>query len=235
MQYLVLGAKALYKAISGRARRAEGHEPGKNGPVGKRGGAAPGSVPSERSRAEHVSVRTPAAALTLARDEGLAEEIAYLVTIDPTLTVVVSLMRTERKFSAADFRALEGIRPVVDAACRRHWAGLSQCAEADPPALDESIERAFRTIGGGALTPREREVIAFTLRGHSAEAVGRSLGISPGTVRIHRRNIYSKLRISSQGELFSAFLEAIFGRAPGDPSGLVAPARARTGPPAERS
>lgn len=169
------------------------------------------------------------------RQTGLAEEIAYLVAVDPTLTVVVSLMRTERKFSAADLRALESIRPVIDAACRRHWAGLSERAEAEPHALDESIERAFRTIGGGALTPREREVIAFTLRGHSAEAVGRSLGISPGTVRIHRRNIYSKLRISSQGELFSAFLEAIFARPPGDPAGLAAPDRARSEPPAGRS
>ena len=33
------------------------------------------------------------------------------------------------------------------------------------------------------------------------------LGISPGTVRIHRRNIYAKLRINSQGELFSKFIE----------------------------
>jgi len=28
-------------------------------------------------------------------------------------------------------------------------------------------------------------------------------------VRIHRRNIYSKLRISSQGELFSRFIGAL--------------------------
>ena len=61
------------------------------------------------------------------------------------------------------------------------------------------------------LTPREREVVEFTLKGHSAEAVGRILGISPGTVRIHRRNIYSKLRIRSQGELFSRFVDALLG------------------------
>jgi DNA-binding CsgD family transcriptional regulator len=51
--------------------------------------------------------------------------------------------------------------------------------------------------------------VEHTLKGHSAEAVGRILGISPGTVRIHRRNIYAKLRISSQGELFSRFIQTL--------------------------
>ena len=71
------------------------------------------------------------------------------------------------------------------------------------------VDHAFQTFGGGVLTPREREVVEFTLKGHSADAVGTILGISPGTVRIHRRNIYAKLRISSQGELFSRFIETI--------------------------
>jgi DNA-binding CsgD family transcriptional regulator len=35
------------------------------------------------------------------------------------------------------------------------------------------------------------------------------LGISSGTVRIHRRNIYAKLGISSQGELFALFIETL--------------------------
>ena len=54
-----------------------------------------------------------------------------------------------------------------------------------------------------------RQVAAFTLKGHSAESAGQILGISPGTVRLHRRSIYSKLRINSQGELFSRFLETL--------------------------
>ncbi|NIQ08738.1 MAG: helix-turn-helix transcriptional regulator, partial [Gammaproteobacteria bacterium] len=36
-----------------------------------------------------------------------------------------------------------------------------------------------------------------------------SLGISTGTVRIHRRNIYAKLQISSQQELFAIFFKKI--------------------------
>jgi DNA-binding CsgD family transcriptional regulator len=43
------------------------------------------------------------------------------------------------------------------------------------------------------LTPREREIVGFILKGHSAEATGQALGVASGTVRIHRRNIYAKL------------------------------------------
>ncbi|MCG7519816.1 helix-turn-helix transcriptional regulator [Ruegeria sp. Ofav3-42] len=59
------------------------------------------------------------------------------------------------------------------------------------------------------MTPREKEVVEFTLRSHSADAEGRILGISPGAVRIHRRNIKPKLRIRSQEELFSRFIDAL--------------------------
>jgi len=52
-------------------------------------------------------------------------------------------------------------------------------------------------------------VVEYTLKGHSADAIGRILDIAAGTVRIHRRNIYSKLRISSQGELFSMFINTL--------------------------
>ena len=38
------------------------------------------------------------------------------------------------------------------------------------------------------------------------ETIGEALKISNETVRVHRRNIYEKLGLSSQGELFRWFL-----------------------------
>lgn len=140
---------------------------------------------------------------------GLAEEVGYLIDIHDNLSIVVSLMRRTRKFSKAEMRSLREIWPVVQAACRRHWHGTSHDASDKVPFMEEKVEHAFRSIGEGILTPREREVVELTLRGHSAEAIGKLLGIAPGTVRIHRKNIYSKLRINSQGELFSEFISAI--------------------------
>lgn len=152
---------------------------------------------------------------------GLAEEIGYLIGIDDLVTVVVSMMRTERRFSTGEVRALKAFWPVVEAACRRHWAGIAPAEDRPTAAPEDSVERALRTIGQGILTPRERQIVEHTLRGHSAEAVGRILGIASGTVRIHRRNIYAKLHISSQGELFSRFLDAIL-----HPGGSAAARRA---------
>lgn len=140
---------------------------------------------------------------------GLAEEVGFLVNVHENLTIVVSMMRKTRKFSKAEMKTLHGVWPIVDAVCRRHWQHTAQDSKARKPAVERHVERAFRKVGEGVLTPREREVVELTLRGHSADALGKLLGISSGTVRIHRKNIYAKLRISSQGELFSAFISAI--------------------------
>ena len=150
---------------------------------------------------------------------GLAEEIAYIIDLPQGDTVTVSLMRTAKPFSAREIRELELYRPVVSAAGRRHWQdGLPQPDPNQPASVEQkmhqSVALAFERFGKAALTPRERQVVEFTLKGHSAEAVGKILKISPGTVRIHRRNIYSKLRIRSQGELFSMFITTLAGPSP---------------------
>lgn len=144
---------------------------------------------------------------------GLAEEIGHFVDTGQGTMVVVSLMRATKPFSSREFAALAQAAPVVQAAVARNWRDLA--AAFDRPAApggDRSpgqVERSFQRFGAGLLTEREREVAEYTLKGHSAEALGRVLGISPGTVRIHRRNIYAKLGISSQGELFARFIETL--------------------------
>lgn len=144
---------------------------------------------------------------------GLAEEIGYFTAVPGGATVVLSLMRSERPFSAREIRALDAVRPSVQACIARHWAQLAdRFAPTQPVAehpLESRIAQSFQNFGDGVLTAREREIAEHTLKGHSAEAVGRMLGIAPGTVRIHRRNIYAKLQISSQGELFSRFIASL--------------------------
>lgn len=146
---------------------------------------------------------------------GLAEEIGYFTDAGGG-TVVWSLMRADRPFSAREFRLLAHVAPPVQAAIRRHWDRLSdRPAQDSPPARAPRVDQSLAAFGQGILTAREREVAEYTLRGHSAEAVGRALGIAAGTVRIHRRNIYAKLRIGSQGELFSLFMDMLNRNPPG--------------------
>ncbi|MCE8511182.1 helix-turn-helix transcriptional regulator [Ruegeria pomeroyi] len=56
--------------------------------------------------------------------------------------------------------------------------------------------------GEEQISVREAEVAALIVQGHSSRAVGYKLGISSNTVKVHRRNLYKKLNISSQSELF---------------------------------
>ncbi|TNE52400.1 MAG: LuxR family transcriptional regulator [Sphingomonadales bacterium] len=148
---------------------------------------------------------------------GLAEEIGFLVDLPGDAMVVISLMRANKPFSAKDIRELRHYWPIVCAAAQRHWADLSTRIEGNSSGrrtagMERSIQRAFQSFGGGILTPREREVAEYTLKGYSADAIGKILNIASGTVRIHRKNIYAKLRISSQGELFSKFIVTLSGR-----------------------
>jgi DNA-binding CsgD family transcriptional regulator len=145
---------------------------------------------------------------------GLAEEIGYFIEMPEKAIVVVSLMRAKKAFSAKEFRQFGEFWPIVRATCARHWGDLSarfgiEAEHSSDASIHQSVELAFTNFGEGILTPREREVVEFTLKGHSADAVGRILEISPGTVRIHRRNVYSKLQIRSQGELFSKFIDTL--------------------------
>jgi len=60
----------------------------------------------------------------------------------------------------------------------------------------------------------------MVLRGHSSESIGRLFQIATGTVKIHRKNSYAKLGISSQSELFSHLISCLSGIV--EPTGLAA-------------
>ena len=65
------------------------------------------------------------------------------------------------------------------------------------------------TFGESVLTERERQVSQLLLRGHSSKSIARQLDIAPGTVMVHKRNLFSKLGISSQYELFSLLIDQL--------------------------
>ena len=46
------------------------------------------------------------------------------------------------------------------------------------------------------------EAVQMLFDGHSAKSVARELRIAPGTVMVHKRNLFAKLGITSQYELF---------------------------------
>jgi DNA-binding CsgD family transcriptional regulator len=71
--------------------------------------------------------------------------------------------------------------------------------------LLEPVSRADRpeTLLRLGLTPREAEVTLGILRGASPETLARELGVSPHTIVQHRRNVFTKLGVSSRRELMT--------------------------------
>jgi DNA-binding NarL/FixJ family response regulator len=52
-----------------------------------------------------------------------------------------------------------------------------------------------------SLTSRENEIVFALAEGLSNKDVGRTLGLSEGTVKVHLHNIYSKLRVKNRTAL----------------------------------
>ena len=75
--------------------------------------------------------------------------------------------------------------------------------------MHRRLTECFENFGEDSLTQREREITHLLLRGHSSKSIARELGIAPGTVMVHKRNLFSKLGITSQYELFSRFIDTL--------------------------
>jgi DNA-binding CsgD family transcriptional regulator len=147
---------------------------------------------------------------------GLAEEICYAFYFPNGVSVVISLMRSGDKprFTAREFKLLKSVTPIVVSLSQAHWEGIHKKFESESGEMSVVdnhviIEETVSALFGSRITPRESQVVAQVLEGHSSEAIAKDLGISVGTVRIHRRNVYGKLHISSQQELFSIFFQEI--------------------------
>lgn len=141
----------------------------------------------------------------------LAEEIGFFVPVDGGVTVVLSLMRKSatRTFGARDFDLLRQAFPFVAAMVRRFWFGLAARFDEVADVRKSAHSRAKGVWGKLDLTAREAAIVELVLQGHSSEAVGRRLGIATGTVKVHRRNVYRKLGISSQTQLLSLYLRSM--------------------------
>jgi DNA-binding CsgD family transcriptional regulator len=147
---------------------------------------------------------------------GLSEEISYTFYLMNDVAVAISLMRSgdSQKFSAREFKLLESVAPIVISLAKHHWQGIPNWFETESSGRDNGdnrtlIENTVSALFSPRITPRETQIVTQVLEGHSSEAIAKNLGIMVGTVRIHRRNIYAKLHISSQQELYSIFFQEI--------------------------
>lgn len=139
----------------------------------------------------------------------LLDEMDFLAEVSPTATLVLVIGRRTRRFTRAELQRLQLIEPTVQACMLRVWqrqdGSRSRMSESD--GVHRRLTECFERFGESKLTDRERQISQLLLRGHSSKSVARELNIAPGTVMVHKRNLFNKLEISSQYELFSLFID----------------------------
>ncbi len=69
----------------------------------------------------------------------------------------------------------------------------------DPEVVRHLLGASRRTSALGALTPREREVLALVAQGRSNAAIAGAFTISPGVVEKHVASIFAKLGLAPSG------------------------------------
>ncbi len=96
-----------------------------------------------------------------------------------------------------------------------HQISLSQAVEQPheaAEALDIRLQKYSASLPNlTPLTPREAQVTAMVLKGHSSLSAGLVLGIATETVKIHRKKVYKKLQVGTQAELFARLSHLLVG------------------------
>lgn len=139
----------------------------------------------------------------------LTDEMDYLAQVSGRTTVALVVGRRDRMFAKAEVRRLRVIEPIVQSAIARTWE--QWVSKAGNPRGEDNVHKrlteCFEKFGEKLLTQRERQISQMLLRGHSSKSIAKQLRIAPGTVMVHKRNLFGKLGISSQYELFSLFID----------------------------
>ena len=139
----------------------------------------------------------------------LTDELAFVVRPADGVTITICLGRdatSGRKFSARDLENAQKIAPIANALSRYHWSGLKSRGEYSADQVARALRRRLAEDRGISLSPRQSEIAFLILKGHSSVSIGLTLGISPQTVKVIRKQLYKKCTISSQAELFSLLM-----------------------------
>ena len=146
----------------------------------------------------------------------LKDEVGFLSRLSDTRVAHLSITRSaaEQHFDRRDLKMLDAAAPLICQLIQMHCEWLSQ-RKINSPVQPDSSQRLDTVIYKYAkkhlapgLTRKEALVTSLILLGHSSPSASLILGNSPATTKVHRRNIYRKLNISSQAQLFATFSSA---------------------------
>ncbi len=145
---------------------------------------------------------------TYYRTAGLTDECGYLISIRGRGFVNLALSRTgATPFTRAQTTLLGDLTPLIEHLCGDHWRRIKRRPAAGN--LRGQLDSALRNFGASVLTQRECEVVNLMLLGHPTKTIAEELGISPETVKLHRKHAYAKLDVHNQAQLFYLFIDSL--------------------------
>lgn len=129
------------------------------------------------------------------------DEAQYNVQLDADRTLCMSFGSNVR-FTQAQVTLLDMIKPWVTAMMHQRM-----CFEIDPQKnfAEPAPWTEALTQLDTQITAREKDVLKLLLSGFSNKEIAGKLALSTETIKVHRRNLYNKLNIKSQSELFARF------------------------------
>jgi DNA-binding NarL/FixJ family response regulator len=135
--------------------------------------------------------------------DGIAATRAVLAELpDTQVLVLTSFSDRDRVRDALAAGAIGYL--LKDSTPQAVIAGIRAAAENGSP-IDPRVARALltdRAAGGGsigpALSPRELEVLRLVAKGLANKQIGRSLGISERTVKVHLGNVFRRIGVGDR-------------------------------------
>ncbi len=141
--------------------------------------------------------------------ERIIEKLTVVSTIEGApVALNLYATRDQGAFTPDQVARITLAAPIVSHAIVRH----DRIHHGAHPAMPSAMDNAARLLNAAqqvGFTRRELEVCALILEGKSTTAIGMDLGVAPSSIATFRKNLYRKLKISSQAELFSLALGAV--------------------------
>lgn len=160
-------------------------------------------APSKLTRSDYFSAYY--------RQTTLVDEVAIFANLGGNKTVTACFGKDRSSgvaFAPDELKLLRSYEHVLSSLLEAQWKdyAFDRPGGEARPASSESFRRAIAARTGIGLSPRQAEVAAYILQGHSTLSIGLHLGISPETVKVFRRQLYARCNISSQAELFALLM-----------------------------
>lgn len=141
--------------------------------------------------------------LTYYKDLSLQDEVDFVLPMKNGDSLVLSIGRKASVTTREEMATLVNTSALVRSILSRYHTSVTDTIDVGAAAPSSAVSKIDKL-----LTPREREIVHLMVSGKGTKELARFLDISIQTVKVHRRNIYSKLGISTELQLCSMFLTA---------------------------